>query len=172
MSNPKRRQDILAWREAERRQAELTTARHYRASIGLIGIGLRELRIAVLSSFDVTEVWELRRDPASETLRLYLARSEQPDLEQVVGYLTVEAAPDVLQDLLRRFHAIGAPVAVPPRPDIGVADGVRLEVSFHSLTSSCYVQWVQEHAPAPWSGLNELVDEALALFRRAPQTPV
>ncbi len=105
MSNPKRRQDVRAWREAERRQAALTTPRHYRASVALMGIGLRELRIAVLPSFDV-------------------------------------------------------------------ADGVRLEVSFHSLTSSCYVQWVQGHAPAPWNGLNELVDEALALFRRAPQTPV
>ena len=99
MSDRKR---VRAWQEAQRRETALTTPRHFRESISLTGIGMRQLQLARVPSFERTEVWDLHRDPETQSLRLYTARSAGPDSDHVVGCEEVDVESAILEDILRR----------------------------------------------------------------------
>ena len=169
MSNRKR---VRAWQEAQRRETALTTPRHFRESISLTGIGIRELQLARVPSFERTEVWDLHRDPETQSLRLYTARSAGPDSDHVVGCEEVDVDSAMLEDIVRRFRDADAPLAGPGLDTYDIADGTDLEVSFHGIRSNCSFRWCEGEGPETWLSLEALVHEALEIFRDRPRRAV
>ncbi len=172
MSSRKRRQQVREWQEVRQKEEALSTPRHFRNSIALTGIGSRELLIATLPSFERTQIWEVRRDPASRSLRLYSAISDQPDSEWVLGYQTVDVASAILDDLLTRFRSARLPLDAPAEEESAGADGTFVEVGLFGITSTCFFRWCQGLAPSQWADLAVLTEKALELFRAAPTKAV
>ena len=172
MSSRKRRQQVREWQEVRQKEEALSTPRHFRNSIALTGIGSRELLIATLPSFERTQIWEVRRDPASRSLRLYSAISDQPDSEWVLGYQTVDVASAILDDLLTRFRSARLPLDGPAEDESAVADGTIVEVGLFGITSTCFFRWCQGLAPSQWADLAVLTEKAMELFRAAPTKAV
>jgi hypothetical protein len=172
VSGRKHREKISAWQAAEERKAALATPRDYRESILLRGIGPLEIQIARLPSFEPAQIWDFRRDPVSNTLRLYTACSHEVGSRQVVGYEEVHVDQAVLVKLVSELMNLVVPVHEPRLDRALIADGTVLEVSFAGPTARCSFQWVEGSAPATWAPLEARVLDAIRLSNAAPRETV
>ena len=133
---------------------------------------MRELQLARVPSSERTEVWDLHRDPETQSLRLYTARSAGSDSDHVVGCEEVDVDSAMLEDIVRRFRDADAPLAGPGLDTYHIADGTDLEVSFHGIRSNCSFRWCEGEGPETWFLLEALVHEALEIFRDRPRRAV
>jgi hypothetical protein len=133
MSSRSHRREVRSWQKAQRRARALTTPRHFRDDICLPGIGSLVVRIAVLPSFERTEVWEIRRAPDASEARLFVARSAEPGDRHVVGYAAVAVGHADLERAIGALRSSFARAGAPDEVDVVILDGVWFEVSFHSF---------------------------------------
>ena len=163
------------WQRQQEREAALRAPRHYRELLSM-GLGPREFSIVQHPSFEVLEVWDVRRDPHSNALKLYVSRGPDNDAERVVGCASVDVPSTELDALASRLRALRIPVVYEDvsasTEHYAVLDGTQLELLIEGSMSQAILCWSKDHAPAPWREVEQLVVGALARFRAGAAEPI